>query len=515
MTNIKNYFLISMLLVISSCSSVNTLRPRPFKKEDIATDTFLYSNKLSKKKDKKQEKKSDAQQRKPFENNLAPIEKQTLVPKTEHFKINTIDQLLDKHEFTTYKNSFVEKWINYFLKKDKVRFSKFIQRGAYYKELIQTVLEEEELPAILYYLPLIESGFKLNAYSRASAVGPWQFIKGTAKRYGLIVNSLVDERKDPVYSTEAAVKYLNDLYNVFNSWELALAAYNCGEIRVLRAIMKGKTRNFWELVEKKLLPRETRNYVPKFLAAAYIGENLSKYNLKIDNQDTYPNIEVVEVPGGVSLKTISKHSGIPYDKLAKINPALKKKRTPGWQKKYDLWTYPEYKSKLNKSYKKIALNSQEEKKHFNPRIYRVKKGDSLIKIAKRHKISLNRLKRYNSIRGSRIFIGQVLKVRKSRYKKIVGKKVYFVKRNDFLGKVARKFDISVPYLKRLNGLLSNKLYVGQKLSVSKGITKFRYKVKRGDSLIKIAKLYKKSLNYIRNKNSMKNNRIYIGQILII
>lgn len=483
MSAIQNQILILFTLVCSSCSSIDQIR-------DLHNQTIKPSNIVV----------------------TNQSEKIKILKKVSN---KNIDFVPDKHEFQVYKNEHVNKWITYFTRKDEKRFLEYLKRGTYYKELIQTVLEEEELPSILYYLPLIESGFKINAYSRASAVGPWQFIKGTAKRYGLTVNSFVDERRDPIHSTEAAVKYLNDLYNVFNSWELALAAYNCGEIRVLRAIMKGKTRDFWQLIKKKLLPRETRNYVPKFLAAAYLGENISAYNFSEDNNKSYPDVEVFEISGGVSLKTIAKFSKIPYIELIKINPALKKKRIPGWLKKYDLWVYPRYKKELQKSYSKIARSSQREKQFSSPNLYKIRNGDSLIKIAKKFKISLGRLKRYNNITSSRIFIGQKLIVRKSRYRKISGNKFYFVKRNEYLGRIARKFRLSVSYLKKLNGLLFNKLYVGQKLNVSKGVISFKYKVKRGDNLIRIAKLYNKSISHLRNKNSLRNNEIYIGQVLII
>ncbi len=511
--NIKISILI--ILLSSSCSNISPLNSSSHLSDYPILDNKKNVNQPVKSAETLYLKDNPAIEKKPLnkeiKKDIGAIKGKSVRP----LAIEKSQTVLDKHEFTLYKNKHVEKWMNYFLKKDKARFSRYIQRGSYYKELIQTVLEEEELPAMLYYLPLIESGFNLNAYSRASAVGPWQFIKGTAKRYGLTINSLIDERRDPIHSTEAAVKYLNDLYNVFNSWELALAAYNCGEIRVLRAIMKGKTRDFWQLVEKKLLPRETRNYVPKFIAAAYIGENLEKHDLKVKDRENYPNVEAVEVSGGVSLKTISKHIGMSYQSLVNINPALKMRKIPGWQKKYDLWVYPQFKNKLINSYEKIARSSQKESSHSNPGLYTVKKGDFLIKIAKKFKISINNLRRYNNIKGNKIYTGQKLKIRKTRYRKVNGDKFYFVKRNDYLGKVANKFKLSVSYLKKLNGLISETLYVGQKLNVSRDVKNFKYKVKKGDSLLKIAKLYKKSLKYLRNKNSLRNNKIYAGQLLNI
>lgn len=434
---------------------------------------------------------------------------------------NTVSYEYDddiRHEMDLYQNKHVKKWITYFASKDRDRFQRFIERGIYYKEVIQTVLEEEELPYQLYYLPLIESGFNQRALSHAGAVGPWQFIKGTGTRYGLAVNRVVDERHDPIHSTEAATKYLKDLYNVFNSWELAIAAYNCGEIRVLRAIMKGRTRDFWELVDRKLLPRETRNYVPKFLAAAYVGENLEKFGFdtsRLIKAKKYPDLKLIEVPGGVTLSEVAKHFEVDRDELEKINPALKYKRTPNWIKQYAVWLPRNDYTDVEGIQKKLASNRQWGKLNSFPTHYRVKRGDSLIRIANKYKISLKRLKRINNIRGSRIYPGQKLTLRLNEYKGVVGQKVYFVKKNDYLSRIARRHGLRTSYLKRLNGLHSNRIYIGQKLDVTKGVRTFRYRVKKGDSLSRIARLYNTTTREIKRRNSLSSTNLFIGQMLNI
>ncbi len=428
---------------------------------------------------------------------------------------NTQEQEVPKHELVLYKNSHVLKWIDYFTKKDINRFKSFLNRGSYYQEVMQTLLEEEELPHTLYYLPLIESGFNNVAKSHAGAVGPWQFIRGTAKRYGLDINRFVDERRDPILSTEAATKYLTDLYNVFNSWELAIAAYNCGEIRVLRAIMKGKTRDFWELSKRKLLPRETRNYVPKFLAAAYIGENLEEFGINLDKKDVYPDVELYEIPGGVKMSTLAKHLDIDFIKLKKINPSLKRNITPGWLKKHSVWLPPKYLEKLKVVMPKLVANRSWNKIDSSPKVYRVRRGDSLGRISRKFKISVNRLKRMNGLTSNKILVGQRLDLRVKKYKKISGKRFYFVKRRDILGKIAKRFGVSVGYLRKLNGLHSNRIYLGQKLDVTSGVSDFRYRVKRGDNLHLIAKLYRTTIYNIKRKNRLSSNRIYAGQLLRI
>lgn len=309
--------------------------------------------------------------------------------------------MLKPVDIKLYKNKEVDKWIDYFSVRDRERFKRFLQRGSYYEELILSILEKESLPPNLYYLPLIESGFNYKAHSHAGAVGPWQFIKSTGGRYGLTINSKIDERRDPILSTQAATKYLQDLFNVFNSWELALAAYNCGETRVLRAIMRGGTRDFWELAEKKLLPRETRNYVPKFLAAAWVGTKLKKFNMNETNSNIYPDVESVEVPGGTALPDVAKAIETDIKELRVINPSLITYKIPRWVKDLSIWIPAEKKD-----------------------LY---------------------LSKVKALKGRRNF------------RRVSNYQYYFVRRHDFLGKIAKKFRIGVNYLKKLNGLHSNRI----------------------------------------------------------
>ena len=171
-------------------------------------------------------------------------------------------------------NEKVQRWIKYFtVKKNRAGYQRYINRGAKYKKLITHLMTEQNIPPEMFYLSMIESGFRVNAKSHASAVGLWQFMSATGRRYGLKVDKYTDERLDPHRSTIAAAMYLNDLHNVFDSWYLAMAAYNAGErINRMNAIMSGKTRNFWELAELKKLPPETMNYIPKFIARQQLGK---------------------------------------------------------------------------------------------------------------------------------------------------------------------------------------------------------------------------------------------------
>jgi len=188
-------------------------------------------------------------------------------------------------EIPHHYNSHVQKWLDYFQsKRGAVHMQTYLERSTKYIPTMKKILRENGMPEDLVYIALIESGFGSSAKSHAGAVGYWQFIAPTGRRYGLQINSLLDERKDPFKSTLAAVKYFRSLYNVFGNWYFAFAAYNGGENRMFRVLMKHDSRDFWTIAEtKKMLPKETANYIPKFIAARMIAKNPEKYGFtKLD-----------------------------------------------------------------------------------------------------------------------------------------------------------------------------------------------------------------------------------------
>ncbi len=313
----------------------------------------------------------------------------------------------------------VRKWIKYFTKENPTSFQTMINKGEPLRLVMQNILSDKGLPKELYYLPLIESGYNSNAKSSASAVGAWQFIKGTGKRYGLHIDKNLDERKDPIRATEAAAKYLRSLYNVFQSWDLALAAYNAGEHRVLTAIMKTGTRSFESLAYRKAIPYETRNYVPKLKAAIIIARNLSKYGFKINTTEKFPSLEAVAVPGGIEVTELSRMTGVSIDIIRKYNPHLSKGVIPSISRSYEIWVPKTHTTQvLSKRSDLLSLNS-----------------------AKKN------AEKYVSI-------------------KINDKDYYLVKRGDTLSSIARYFNESTVYLKEINGLSNDKIKIGQKLRIS-------------------------------------------------
>jgi membrane-bound lytic murein transglycosylase D len=234
-------------------------------------------------------------------------------------------------------NRAVRKWIYFFTHTDRQRFERFMTRGGRYRILVQDILEENNVPAELFYLGMIESGYASRARSNARAVGIWQFIAPTARRYGLKVNKEVDERLDVMRSTKAAAQYLKDLKQEFGSWYMAMAAYNCGEGRVRTAIRKYRTRDFWKLARRHALPRETVDYIPKFQAAMKIARNPKAYGFKTITHYEFPEVHLVKIHRRVRLKEIARRQKVSLAKLKALNPHLLKERTPRVSRGYGVW----------------------------------------------------------------------------------------------------------------------------------------------------------------------------------
>ncbi len=327
-------------------------------------------------------------------------------------------------------NENVKKWIDFFTVKDRVRFHGFLKRGNVYRELVQDILKKNGVPSDLYYLAMIESGYVMHATSPARAAGAWQFMPATGKRYGLRQNRYVDERRDIARSTDAAAKYLKNLNFAFQSWYLAMAGYNAGEGRILGALLKGQSRDFWKLVENKSLPPETRNYVPKFLAAAIIGRNPAKYGFTDTEAPALARLEAVAIPGGVQLAEVARATGISHAELAMFNPQLLRGMTPPTSEHYALWV-PREKAGLVAAAHFTRVKIHEEvpgpvsriiararagkimagkllAKRSVPIVHRVRKGEALSHIARHYNITVSRLKRHNDLHSSRIYYGQKL-----------------------------------------------------------------------------------------------------------
>jgi membrane-bound lytic murein transglycosylase D len=366
----------------------------------------------------------------------------------------------------SYKKKHYDFWIKYFTKRDRKRFLRHSKNGTKYKAIVESILEEEGLPKDLFYVGLIESGYNTHIASRAQAVGPWQFIKGTATRYGLRVDSRVDERRNIFKATRAAAHYFKDLYNIFGSWELALCAYNAGEYRIINAIRRGNTRDYKSLVAKKLLPKETIFYIPKVAAAKELW-SINKVSTHSDHK-LYGKASEIKVYKSFSAKKVRKTLGISKRLFTKLNPDMKKdwvtKRRKGHRIYIPTRLLAGAKKKLAslKATRRVASSRVKNKRAAKrvTKVHKVRRGESLYKIARKYGTTISWLKKRNSLRRNKIFVGQKLKVLK---KVAAKKKVYIVKRGDSLYGIARKFGLTVNSIVSANRLKRKTIYPRQKI----------------------------------------------------
>ncbi len=306
------------------------------------------------------------------------------------------------------RNQKVERHILYFQNQKHKQFEKWLTRFSRYRPMVEEIFSEFGLPADLVFLSLIESGFNPIAYSRARATGPWQFMKGTGKHYGLRVNWYVDERRDPIKSTVAAARHLRNLYDRFGTWPLAMAAYNAGERKVERALRKARAESYWEIAQTRYIRRETREYVPRFMAAAIIARNPEHFGFRPAQQDLYEFDEVV-VRRSVHFRSIARATGISSAELRRLNPELRRKVTPPYASAYYLRVPVGTKAAVEEALPRIKA-PKGKTKGKGAGWYKVRVGDSLWKIAKRFRLTVAELKAINSLISHRIKPGDLLAV---------------------------------------------------------------------------------------------------------
>lgn len=311
----------------------------------------------------------------------------TLLVKSD-LKMPSIYALYQTHGF----NRAVEGKLNFYSKKFKGGFINHLNRAGKYLETMIEIFRRKNLPQELVFLPLIESGFRLNVYSPKKAAGPWQFIPSTAKKFGLTIDWWVDERLDPIKSTIAAAEYLNNLYEMFNSWNLALAAYNAGEGKILKAVKTAKSNDFWELRKTKYIKRETKDYVPSYIAATAIA--LAPESFGFDNiVYTSPlKFDEVEITSPMDLAVAAEFTGVSVDDIKELNPELKRWCTPPNVSSYTL-RIPSGTKKMFLS--NMANASEENLLYVEP--YTVKKGDTVGEIAKRFGVPAQAIIDLNSL----------------------------------------------------------------------------------------------------------------------
>lgn len=407
-----------------------------------------------------------------------------------------LNRLNAKTPFNIEYNSSLESVIKSYLKNRRTSMAKLMALSDYYFPLFEESLDNYNIPLEVKYLAIVESALKPRARSRVGATGLWQFMFGTGKEYGLNVSSYVDERSDPVKSTEAASKYLAKLYEIFGDWDLALAAYNSGPGNVTKAIRRsGGYENYWNI--RPHLPRETAGYLPAFLATMYIFEYAEEHGFQKDRpQYHYVETDTIRVKQMITLDQVSELVGVPMEELQFLNPSYKLDIIPFIKdENYTLRLPREAVGKFVTNEKAIYAYVEEEfKKREKPlpqffeadtKIrYRVRSGDYLGKIARRYGVRVSQIKRWNGLRSNNIRVGQRLTIfpRKpvvnstsnsvnAKPKTVVnteGKSTYKVKKGDSLWSISQKFPgVSVQNIKDWNGISGKNLKIGMTLVVSK------------------------------------------------
>ncbi len=321
-------------------------------------------------------------------------------------------------------NEVVRKFIDMYATRLRQKVAFMLSANNFYMPIFEEALDLYDLPQELKYLPVIESALNPTATSRAGAVGLWQFMLTTGKIYGLKNNSLVDERRDPIKSTRAAVRYLKDLYEIYNDWNLVLAAYNCGPGTINKAIRRaGGEKDFWTLYN--YLPKETRGYVPAFIAANYIMTYYCEHNISPMGMRMPEGTDTIQVSKNLHLQQVADVCKINIDQLRALNPEFKKDIIPGNEEPYAL--------RLPNNMISCFIEHEDSIYNYKPEIYqkrratvaittpksssgkavyhRIRSGETLGGIAAKYGVSISQLRRLNGIKGSNIRAGKSLRIR--------------------------------------------------------------------------------------------------------
>ncbi len=483
---------------------------------------------------------------------LSPLKKEMELlkrPKIDPEEEDDVSSLLTHDDLRDFDipivfNEAVEYYIKYFTTEKRKVFTNWLRRARYYVPKIKEILKEHNMPEDLVYLAMIESGFNARAYSPKKASGPWQFIYATGERYGLKVNFWIDERRDPEKSTVAAAKYLRDLFNQFGCWYLAAAGYNAGEGKVERAINKHNTNDFWELIKYNALPKETREYIPKLIAAAIIAKYPEKYGFGNIEYDTPVRLKQTTVPQSTPLTVIAKAASLDVVSVRSYNPEILRGITPPYDSHYYV--------KLPETVDLDAFRNTLEMELKNQRTikgivtYKVKKGDTLARIMKRYGVRHEDMVLVNGIDGElRIKRGMVLHI--PRYsvphdkgimvagvyeepkntktsktyikanKKQTAKVAYHtVKKGETLTSISNKYGIDKATIMKTNNMQNEKVYADMKLKVVKyydakktKTTAYLYHtVKKGETLTSISNKYGIDIKRLKSVNNLKTSSVH-------
>ncbi len=457
------------------------------------------------------------------------------------------------YDFPVVLNNKVNMYLNLFQTKQRNQFRHWLARSTIYRPMMEKELKDAGLPQDLIFLAMIESGYNQLAISSAKAVGLWQFMQATGRQYHLRIDQYVDERRDPLKSTKAAVTYLADLYRTFDDWHLAVAAYNGGPGKVRTGLKKHHVDNFWDLAAKEHLHLETKRYVPKLIAALLIAKNPEKYGFTDITYHQPIDYDTLTVGPGMSLDAIALISNSTTEEIQQLNQELRLSKTPLNQERYLVNIPKESASIAAKNLSRLhSVVTTGYKTHT------IKKGDTLTNISKRYNINKTTLLKVNDLRSSKLASGRNMRIPYStvRYQLLpegTSKALavstenlilHRIKPGDTLSKIAKQYSVPSDMLVQWNGLKNiHSIRAGQQLAlyIDRGNTtkgkkntssiasltadkkKFSkkisdapyewYNVKNGDSLWTISRKFRTSTADIKKWNNLKSDRIQPGSQL--
>ncbi len=461
------------------------------------------------------------------------------------------------YDFPVTMNKQVEFYLNFFQNRQRKTFRKWLERSGRYVPHIQAELKKAGLPLDLAYLPMIESGYSLTAYSSARAAGPWQFIRSTGRHYGLTVDSYVDERRDPVRSTAAAIEFLSDLYKEFNDWSLAVAAYNAGGGKIRKGLRRYNVDNFWDLAGHKYLHNETKLYVPKLIAAIMIAKDPETYGFTDIKYQAPLEYEIAMVPRWTSLRAVTVASNIDFDTLHGLNRQLRKRITPPDTASYPLKVPVGMKDQITKNLPRVyPMVATEYKTHV------VQGNDTMSEVCRKYNIRKLTLLKTNNLESASLHKGQRLRIPYQTTKYVLWNKngspplaaadtnliLHKIRSGETVSVISKKYGVPMHMIAIWNNLDNlAQIRAGQQLAIyleegktpekmtlasaparsaaKTGITSTEqtasggrvtyYHVKSGDTLWTISRQFKLTMDKIRRWNSLKDDVIHPGTKLLV
>lgn len=466
-----------------------------------------------------------------------------------------------QYNFPVVFNKQVEMYLQLFQGKQRKQFGHWLTRSGTYRALMEQELKNEGLPTDLIYLSMIESGYYELAYSRAKAVGLWQFMKGTGRQYNLKVDKYIDERRDPVKATKAAVAYLSDLYKEFGDWHLAVAAYNGGPGKVRSGLRKHGVDNFWDLAAKNHLQLETKRYVPKLIAALVIARNPEKYGFTNISYQQPLEFDTITVGPNMSLGAIALISDSTEKQIKGLNNELMRGKTPANLVSYEAKIPVNTGVIAQKNISRLhSIASTDYKTHI------IRKGDTLSKVCKRYDVNKTTLLKVNNLRSGKLTAGRNLRIPYNTISyqllpedatdAMVAYKdslvLHRIKKGETLSKISSRYRVPTEMIVAWNGLKnSHSIRAGQQLALyidhgkapenrqkiattstannDSNLTVLHpyktkrhtnneamyeyYNVKNGDSLWSISRKLGTSTRDIKKWNNLKSNLIHPGSTL--